>query len=203
MGNPERLIGKKVKGFKFEKLWYLQKMDNYIGKIGTIKQYDKNEDWCIVEFDEDGFAYPANQIEAHLVEDEDKLIKGNKYIQQDGVVILAGQSETSGTVVLDPKNMWGLGYFSDDWNPKAFTLFVEDEIPTLSDGVMMLVSDNEERWHKRKVIGKRGIKTIAWYDEQLVSWTYCKPLEPTKEEQLTAILGSDEKVKEIMELFKN
>lgn len=52
--------------------------------------------------------------------------KGYKYIQQDGVIILAGQSETSGTVIYDPKNMWGVGYVSDDWNPDAFNLYEED-----------------------------------------------------------------------------
>jgi len=149
MKNPEELIGKKVRGFKFDKskpCSYNDIMDKLIGKIGVINHYFEYNNSFKVDFEEGYYYYPADQIEAHLV---------------------------------------------------------EDEIPALSDGVMMLVSDNEERWHKRKVIGKKGIKTIAWYDDQLVSWTYCKPLEPTKEEQLTAILGSDEKVKEIMELFKN
>jgi len=150
MKNPEKLIGKKVRGFKFEgnnNFFYDDEMDRHIGEEGIIKKYNDRNKSFAVEFKRCLlWAYPVDQIEAHLV---------------------------------------------------------EDEIPTLSDGVMMLVSDNEERWHKRKVIGKKGIKTIAWYDEQLVSWSYCKPIEPTKEEQLAAILGSSEKVSEIMELFKN
>jgi len=148
MKNPEKLIGRKVLGFKFEGnniIFYDDEMDRNICEEGIIKKYNDCNKSFAVEFKNVYWAYPADQIEAHLV---------------------------------------------------------EDEIPTLSDGVMMLVSDNEERWHKRKVIGKRGIKTIAWYDDQLVYWSFCKPLEPTKEEQLTAILGSDEKVSEIMELFK-
>ena len=147
MKNPERLIGRKVKGFKFDKSWYLQKMDNYIGKIGIIKEYLISDKWFGVEFlDGQIFGYPADQIEAHLV---------------------------------------------------------EEEIPTLSDGVMMLVSDDKKEWFTRKVIGRKGIYYYYWHGDVLCKMSQCKPLEPTKEEQLTAILGNDEKVKEIMELFKN
>lgn len=48
------------------------------------------------------------------------MIKGRKYIQQDGVIILAGEKGTNGVVLYDPKNMWGVGYYSKCWNPEAF-----------------------------------------------------------------------------------
>ncbi len=51
--------------------------------------------------------------------------KGEKYIQQDGVIILAGEKGTDGMVIIDPKKMWGVGYYRDTWNPKAFRLFEE------------------------------------------------------------------------------
>jgi len=148
MKNPEKLIGKKVLGFKFENIGsiiYDEIMDKYIGKIGEIIKTYKDKT-CRVDFEDDYYFYPADQIEAHLV---------------------------------------------------------EDEIPTLSDGVMMLVSDDNERWIDKKVIGKRNGVFYYWSGERIFEARYAKPLEPTKEEQLTEILGSSEKVSEIMELFKN
>jgi hypothetical protein len=152
MKNPERLIGKKVKGFKFEHLniAYSCLMDKFIDKVGVIKEFSSDNKACIIEF-EDGqsYYYPADQIEAHLV---------------------------------------------------------EDEIPTLSDGVIMLVSDNGVDWQTEYVFGQRKGIYLVWnnlIDTSYSTWNHCKPLEPTKEEQLTAILGSSEKVSEIMELFKD
>lgn len=115
MKNPERLIGRKVRGFKFETTKYcsyVKGMDKYvgkIGKIGIIDEYRPVSKNFKVEF-EDGeyWGYPADQIEAHLV---------------------------------------------------------VDEIPTFT---------------------KEDLRTAY----------------KTKEEQLTAILGNSDKVKEIMELFK-
>ena len=156
MENPERLIGKKVRGVKFEdeRVNYVGIMNNYIGQVGEIKKLSLRRIYFQVEFKNGiSFAYPADQIEDHLVEDED-----------------------------------------------------ENEMPTLSDGVMMLVSNNKTTWNKHIVFGFKNGLHFAWYNESRTiafSFRYTKPLGPTKEEQLTAILGSSEKVSEIMELFKN
>jgi hypothetical protein len=62
-----------------------------------------------------------------ISEDKDlgEFIKGGKYIQQDGVIILAGKNKTDGMVITDHKNTRGIGYYSDCWNPKAFKLYEE------------------------------------------------------------------------------
>jgi hypothetical protein len=62
-----------------------------------------------------------------ISEDKDlgEFIKGGKYIQQDGVIILAGENKTDGIVITDHKNTRGIGYYSDCWNPKAFKLYEE------------------------------------------------------------------------------
>jgi len=153
MKNPEKLIGKKVKGFKFDyskECSYNNNMDSYIGKVGIIHSKNRDYECYSVLFDnaKKEWSYPADQIEAHLV---------------------------------------------------------EDEIPTLTDGVMMLVSDDNKTWYEREVVLKsnEGFYVKGLITSSLVFWKYAKPIEPTKEEQLTAILGSDEKVSEIMELFKN
>ena len=69
----------------------------------------------------------------------------------------------------------------------------------------MLVSDNGVDWQTEYVFGQRKGIYLVWnnlIDTSYSTWNHCKPLGPTKEEQLTAILGSSEKVSEIMELFK-
>jgi hypothetical protein len=55
--------------------------------------------------------------------------KGKEYIQQDGVVILAGEKETDGMVIADPKKTRGIGHYSKDWNPKAFKILEEPKHP--------------------------------------------------------------------------
>ena len=153
MKNQEELIGKKVYGFEFneKRISYSEFMNNYIGRIGEITEYDNDYDVFKVDFNDDWFLYPADQIEAHLV---------------------------------------------------------EEEIPNLSDGVMMLVSFNNIDWFERKVLGKKNNSFYCWNEEYknlIQVWDYAKEIiiEPTKEEQLKAILGSSDKVSEIMELFKN
>ena len=87
---------------------------------------------------------------------------------------------------------------------KKNNLKVEDEIPTLSDGVMMLVSNNNDIFEEREVFFKYDNKVFAKIGDFSFTWyKFYKPLEPTKEERLTSILGSSDKVSEIMELFKN
>jgi predicted RNase H-like HicB family nuclease len=72
----EELIGKKVRGFRFEKnvnsVWYMaSQMDQYVGKEGIIGEYDPKFDSYSVKF-EDGMSYhyPAERIEHHLVMEE-------------------------------------------------------------------------------------------------------------------------------------
>ena len=74
MNTINKLIGKKVKGFKFEDskyngLSFQNEMDNYIGKVGIIDNYNKNNNRCRVEFDDVCWHYPAELIEQHLVEE--------------------------------------------------------------------------------------------------------------------------------------
>jgi hypothetical protein len=151
MKNPQELIGRKVRGFKFEpnkNVGYSILLDCKIGKIGVIKKINDSNVARVLFEDKNIYYYPADQIEAHLV---------------------------------------------------------DKEIPILSDGVMMLVSDDEEDWQTEYVFGQRKGIYLVWnnsIDTSCSTWRYAKPLEPTKEEQLTAILGSSEKVSEIMELFK-
>lgn len=68
--NSKDLIGKKVRGFKFEEndhIPYNPKMDKHIGEIGVITCtiYDGYR----IDFNSDYFYYPGDQIEKHLVKE--------------------------------------------------------------------------------------------------------------------------------------
>jgi hypothetical protein len=84
----EELIGKKVRGFRFENgkycnLDYAINMDDYIGKEGVIIEYDSGFNSYGVRF-EDGMSYhyPAERIEHHLVDEEPTIeIKEGDYIR--------------------------------------------------------------------------------------------------------------------------
>jgi hypothetical protein len=72
--NTNKLIGKKVKGFKFEDglhngLEFSKKMNRYIGEIGEIIEYNETKNRYRVEFEDDYWLYPAELIEQHLVEE--------------------------------------------------------------------------------------------------------------------------------------
>ena len=66
----KNLIGRKIKGFKFED-GYNSEMDNHIGEIGTITHVRRS--YCRVQF-ENGFCYyPTDQIEQHLIDEKKRL----------------------------------------------------------------------------------------------------------------------------------
>lgn len=70
----QELIGRKVKGFKFEdekyySLHYDPDMNDLIGKVGVIKDYYRTYNSYRVKFETRCWSYPAELIEQHLVED--------------------------------------------------------------------------------------------------------------------------------------
>lgn len=86
----KNLIGKKVRGFKFESmkyndLHYGTEMDNHIGEIGTIKDSDKEV--ASVQFKSDWWRYPASLIEQHLVE-EDVVNEPSHYKLPNGIEVI-------------------------------------------------------------------------------------------------------------------
>jgi len=136
MKNPQELIGKKVRGFKFEKYWNKQ-MKNCIGKVGIIKHYFKHNNMMFVSFDNECWSYPYDQIEAHLVEDEIQTFTKE-----------------------DLKTFYNIGFVNG--------------------------------------VNKESKSSCLEFEEH-----FKDIFKPTKEEQLTAILGSSDKVSEIIELFND
>jgi hypothetical protein len=73
----KELIGKSVRGFKFEGSWdalYIDHlMDKFIGEEGRIELVDEDETTALVYFDDNNlYWYPLDQVYNHLVE-EDKI----------------------------------------------------------------------------------------------------------------------------------
>lgn len=68
----ENLIGKKVYGFKFERVGlvdYTKQMDECIGMIGTIDSY-RPDDFYKVNFGEISWMYPAELVPNYLVKEK-------------------------------------------------------------------------------------------------------------------------------------
>ena len=63
----------------------------------------------------------------------DYFEKGKLYIQQDGVIILAGENGNNGIIIKDPLETRGVGHYSDEWNPKAFCEFKQKAIELIGD----------------------------------------------------------------------
>lgn len=75
MEKPESLIGRKIKGFKFDEskfpaIGYMEDMDKFIDQIGTIEFANNIMVRVTFDSDEAGWAYPASLIEAHLIPEE-------------------------------------------------------------------------------------------------------------------------------------
>jgi hypothetical protein len=73
------LIGKKVKGFKFDSIFtcrYYIQMDKHIGEVGEIVEYCKKYNNYKIQFADSSWRYPSDQIEAHLV---DEWVVGEEY----------------------------------------------------------------------------------------------------------------------------
>lgn len=66
----ESLLGKEIRGFKFEDgPGYVLRMNKYIGVIGIIRYV--SSDSVSVEFpDQDTWSYPLSEIHDHLVEEQ-------------------------------------------------------------------------------------------------------------------------------------
>ena len=77
----KNLIGKKVRGFKFDSrdhcVWFVT-LEDYIGRVGVVDEYLDMVNVFIVKYGEDCLLYPAELIEQHIVEEEDTLTPQGK-----------------------------------------------------------------------------------------------------------------------------
>lgn len=77
----------------------------------------------------------------------DYFEKGKLYIQQDGVIILAGENGNNGIIIQDPLETRGVGHYSDEWNPKAFCEFKQKAVELIGDKRFTL-EDMMNCWNK-------------------------------------------------------
>jgi hypothetical protein len=156
----QELIGKKVKGLKFEAKKYnglpnnKVEMPSFIGEVGLIQYYNSMRDSYHVEFiNGDTWQYPAELIEQHLVD----------------------ESETSNikSIQLNGKDI--------DLKTKRFAESNPlDNIPIMGEGVLMEVSDNEIKWYEAEVYCKIKESYIAKLKiENFISqWELVRPITP-------------------------
>jgi hypothetical protein len=160
------LIGRKVKGFKFEhekynELTYAREMDEKIGEIGTIVSYNELSNSYCVEFKDDYWYYPASLIEQHLVDESSKLEE------------------------IDVDKILEKGIANSRLNKESNPL---DNLPIIGEGVLMEVSKNNVEWDKRFVFAKYGKYFLAHdgaseledinYNITPSVWYYCRPITP-------------------------
>lgn len=73
----KNLIGKKARAFRFtdrEGCAFVGGMEEKVGEIGTIDEYDKEDNtYRIVFSDDDFWHYPAEEISKHLVDPLDQI----------------------------------------------------------------------------------------------------------------------------------
>lgn len=96
---PQDLIGRKVRGFKFEgteKLGWWNCQEDYIGKVGEILAISSPNDSVLVKFnDRWACQYPLSLIHDHLVEDETN-VETSKIIDLsnvEGVEMMVSQND--------------------------------------------------------------------------------------------------------------
>ena len=67
------LKGRKIRGFKFEdtNIVYLSVMNSNIGEVGEITFVSKKD--VMVQFENDRWYYPIDQIEKHLIPEENEI----------------------------------------------------------------------------------------------------------------------------------
>jgi hypothetical protein len=176
----EELIGKKVRGFRFEKevnsVWYMaSQMDQYVGKEGIIGEYDPKFDSYRVKF-EDGMSYhyPAERIEHHLVVEEEnektKVVCTNTICQGEC-------GECNYMEVVGQERQRKLVEPIESLDPL-------DDLPIIGDGVLMEVSIDRIDWFERYVFGKSKLGYIlAWEensDRKCFGWIEARPISKTK-----------------------
>ena len=63
INNPEALVGKKCKGFKFkdDKLMFTDGMESYVGREGKIAEYDSVNIIYRIDYPDNFWYYPANE----------------------------------------------------------------------------------------------------------------------------------------------
>jgi hypothetical protein len=106
----------------------------------------------------------------------DYFTQGKKYIQQDNLVILAGENETDGMVISDPKNTTGIGHYAEDWNPKAFRLleeFINEELEEAAinryGSDRYLFAQQREgfiegaKWQAKRMYSEEDMLNFAWF----------------------------------------
>ena len=123
----------------------------------------------------------------------DYFEKGKLYIQQDGVIILAGENGNNGIIIQDPLETRGVGHYSDEWNPKAFCEFKQKALEILGDKKFSEEQLRKAFFHVQNEptfdVFKKSLQQTEW--DCIVEMEYYDPLPPTRQTGLRPKLDAE------------
>jgi hypothetical protein len=170
----QKLIGRKVKGFKFETNApvYQSDMDNYIGEVGVIEEYVEENISFKVRFKDNYWHYPASLIEQHLVDETVVENAINTFCETKNDNCRLSYCDVNGCQerqrnLVEPESSDPL-----------------DNLPIIGEGVLMEVSDDNVDWVQKYVFAKYGRYFLAVkdIDKPLIvqEFNFCRPIVKTK-----------------------
>lgn len=121
------LVGRKVKGFKFEnrrELSFTKPMEKNIGEIGIIVSYDIKYDCFIVRFKNKDWGYPASEIEQHLVNEVQKgemaLFSDDNKVWEESIFLEShDDNRVHPFTAVKPTSLWkykdGKSFWTEDY----------------------------------------------------------------------------------------
>jgi hypothetical protein len=133
------LIGKKVKGFKFEdtnKCKLNNGMVKYIGEVGEIVECCEKYNNYKIQFADDHWWYPADQIEAHLV---DEWVVGEEYEFSD-----EGTSERKRGILLHVMPERFSSRFLAQYINNEYSWYAYDNIHPIKDPIQKQIEKLEK-----------------------------------------------------------
>ena len=146
------LIGRKVKGFRFENgkyyhLNYNESMENHVGEVGDIASYQDHNKSYRVNFNTGSWFYPASEIEAHLV---DEWVVGQEYefpvgLEWEKRVLLAILPEECSGRYIVKSNISGTG-----WTYKSKIRHIDQPNKEILDQIKVLEKELENLKSKVK-----------------------------------------------------
>lgn len=144
------LIGKKVRGFKFEGDYYPATMDEYIGVIGKIVDVCKKYKTATVNFNNDGYYwdYPLDQIEQHLVKEEPTTEEILKMVYDkwgfDVLDVLIDNTPIKDLDTLGFGESFVIEQLINKWYPKKYLSIINNEISITREQTSISVEVTDE-----------------------------------------------------------
>lgn len=218
MEKPESLIGRKIKGFKFEGSEFpdigydSDFMDKYEDEIGVIQKFmSKNYSFAVFFKDGFEFEYPANLIEQHLIPEEtdspDKPMTAEE-VADKYLTPLGGSKLHRPYYILAMQEYHSQQSRSESEKAIKTMLDQADEIKDLKRKVEQLNADKYRDNKELLELPQEYVSTIQELKKEkkdiLNNWTQSLNLHKKRETEFKLVLAAEkEKAKELTEITNN